>query len=151
MSRDRGSVVYAAPIWRVEPDTSLKASIKSEKWRCIAYIFFWTMVLLARILSKYFVVDRLAAGPPSTTPIEQLGCGPFNREDEGFGVGLGQGFDYYSQTHLQEFFGFPNVCTSWDCKFIILSLALFEYTLVLLIVVTIYSFLKLQKLTQSIR
>jgi hypothetical protein len=31
-------------------------------------------------------------------------------------VHIGQGFDFKTQTHLQENFGFSNICTNWDCS-----------------------------------
>lgn len=108
------SLVHSQPIREPDSYTGIKVEIWAEKWRCYAYIFFWTMCLFASLLSRFFVVERLADGPDPSLPLEMQGCGPFNRIDNGFGVGLGQGFDYFTQTHLQELFGFPNICTSWD-------------------------------------
>lgn len=95
-------------------NTSVSLTVKVEKWRCIAYINFWLMCALAVVMSKLFVVDILAAGPDPSLPLEQKGCGPFNRQDTGFGVGLGQPFDFATENHLTELFGFPNICTYWD-------------------------------------
>jgi len=130
------SITFSVPIKVADDYTGIKVEIKPEKWRCIAYSFFWTMVMLAETLSRWYAADILAAGPPPGTPTEKLGCGPFNRENKnGFGVGIGQGFDIYTQSHLQEDFGFPNVCTSWDYtpsrEITGMYFPLFEYSLVI--------------------
>jgi len=91
-------------------NTIISLTFHVERLRCYAYALFWSMIALAIVVTKLFVVDMLAAGPDPNLPIEKQGCGPFNRES----IGLGQPFDYDTQNHLSEIFGFPNICTNWD-------------------------------------
>jgi len=95
-------------------DPKLTRTIPVEKWRCIAYFFFWTMVGLANVMSKIFVAPMLLNGPVDGTIEQKMGCGPFDRVDKGFGVDVGEGFIYPDQSHLAEAFGFSNICTAWD-------------------------------------
>jgi len=43
-----------------------------------------------------------------------MGCGPFNRPNSKFGLTYGDGFDFKTESHLVEYFGFGNICTAWD-------------------------------------
>eukprot|EP00537_Pseudo-nitzschia_pungens_P012467 CAMPEP_0172382334 /NCGR_PEP_ID=MMETSP1061-20121228/296_1 /TAXON_ID=37318 /ORGANISM="Pseudo-nitzschia pungens, Strain cf. pungens" /LENGTH=278 /DNA_ID=CAMNT_0013110177 /DNA_START=387 /DNA_END=1223 /DNA_ORIENTATION=- len=61
-----------------------------------------------------FVIDSLKAGLPPDTPTERLGCGAFNREGGDFSLRYGGGFNFTTESHLIERFGFPNICTNWD-------------------------------------
>jgi hypothetical protein len=55
------------PVW--------KWTVGAEQLRFVAYLGFWSMVLLARTLSTRLVVPMLAAGPEKEGDV----CGPFNR------------------------------------------------------------------------
>ena len=54
--------------------TAITFSVTSERWRFIAYLFFWGMSIFAITMSNIFVVPMLAAGPADGDT-----CGPFNR------------------------------------------------------------------------
>ena len=56
----------------LSPRLVLKAS--SERWRFIAYLWFWAMCTFAILMTNLYVKDLLAAGPE-----DGLACGPFNR------------------------------------------------------------------------
>jgi len=75
----------------------------------------------------------LEAGAPAGTPIERLGCGPFNRDDWG-GLEYGSGFSM-DQSHLSMHFGYNNICAQWDYsparEIIAMYFPLFEYSLVI--------------------
>jgi len=137
------TAIHSAPRYAPQENpNSWKTTVSVEKWRCIAYGFFWTMCLFALTMTKLFVVDYLKAGPDPDLPIEKQGCGPFNREDvREFGVGLGEGFNYTTQSHLIELFGFGNICTAWDYspsrELTALYFPLFEYSLVIYLVLDI--------------
>ena len=60
-------------------DPKLTRTIPVEKWRCIAYFFFWTMCGLAYVMSKIFVAPMLLNGPVDGTIEQKMGCGPFDR------------------------------------------------------------------------
>jgi len=122
----------------VDPDCKgiYKVTVKPELVRIIAYFFFWTFVILSWVLTQLFVVDYLAAGHQG--PPETMGCGPFNRDGGEFGLTLGEGFDYKTESHLVEYFGFGNICTSWDYgiarRVSSVYFPFFEYFLVLYII-----------------
>ncbi|CAJ1963267.1 unnamed protein product [Cylindrotheca closterium] len=90
---------------------AIKLNIVAERWRFYAYIAFWSMCILAIALSKIFVAPILAAGPEDGST-----CGPFNRDAPEFGVELGQGFDMTTESHLQQIFGYNNICVNWDYR-----------------------------------
>ena len=72
--------LYLAPLYdRDEQGVNLKIQVKVEKWRCIAYGFFWTMVVFAKLMTTLFVDEILKDGADPSVPLEQKGCGPFNR------------------------------------------------------------------------
>lgn len=79
--------------------------------RFIVYVAFWAMVSVAVTVTNIFVVPYLAEGPADGST-----CPPFSRDlpDFGAGVSPGEGWDFKTQTHLEERFGFKNVCTNWD-------------------------------------
>lgn len=114
---------------------SYKFAVRPEKVRIIAYFFFWSFALLTKLLTRFYVVDMLAAGHQG--PDETMGCGPFNRPNSEFGLTYGDGFDYYTQSHLAEYFGFSNICTAWDYgvarTYSSVYFPFFEYFLVLYI------------------
>jgi len=111
----------------IEQNQSLiKLTVAAESWRFIAYCAFWSMCILAIILTQTMVVDNLAAGPD----VEGDSCGPFNQEIPG----LGLGFDFDTQSHLVQAFGFANICANWDYspsrEIVALFYPLFEYSLI---------------------
>jgi len=112
-----------------------KFTVKPELVRIIAYFFLWTFILFTKLLTRLYVVDMLTAGHQG--PDETKGCGPFNRENSEFGLTYGDGFDYYTESHLAEYFGFKNVCTGWDYgvarTYSSWYFPLFEYSLALYI------------------
>lgn len=122
----------------VDPDNKgcYKLLVKPELVRIIAYAFFWSFVLLTKILTNLYVVDMLAAGHQG--PPETMGCGPFNRPNSKFGMTWGDGFDYKTENHLAEWFGFNNVCTGWDYtpsrELSSVYFPFFEYSLVVYII-----------------
>ena len=59
--------------------TPITIKVRVETWRMIAYIFFWTFVAVAMLVTKMSVVNILAAGADDSVPLERIGCGPFNR------------------------------------------------------------------------
>lgn len=75
------AIIFAFPLYPElrANNTKVSLTVNVEKWRCIAYIFFWLMCLLAVIMTNLFVIDILAAGPDPSLPLERKGCGPFNR------------------------------------------------------------------------
>lgn len=107
----------------------IKISVTAEHWRFIAYLSFWGMVAYAIVLSKTLVTPYLAAGPSDGST-----CGPFNRDSPAFGVSPGKGFDFSTQSHLQELFGFANICANWDYspsrELTAMVYPLFEYSLI---------------------
>lgn len=113
--------------------TYLKYDIVVEKWRTIAYVFFWCMSIFAIILANVFVAPALKAGPA----VEGDTCGPFNRETSNVGVELGKGFDLATQSHLVDIFGYNNICANWDYspsrELTAMVYPLFEYSLLIYI------------------
>lgn len=118
----------------------LSYEVEVESWRFTAYIFFWGFCAFARFVSVRYVVAYLEAGPE--TPGDT--CGPFGDrgsnsrlQKEGI-VTPGEGFDFYTETHLEDFFGFSNICTNWDYTPARESTAmvypLFEYSLLIYLV-----------------
>merc|ERR1712032_568386 len=112
----------------------VKYTISVEKWRFIAYIFFWCMCIFAIIMANLFVIPYLAAGPDE----EGSTCGPFNRKTSNVGVELGEGFDLNTQSHLVDLFGYNNICAMWDYspsrEATAMIYPLFEYSLLVYIV-----------------
>lgn len=112
--------------------------VRAEQWRLVAYFFFWTMCGWAKLLTTMFVVKGLRDGADPDTPIEQMGCEPFNRNGGEFDLSFGEGFDFYTQNHLTEYFGFSNICTNWDYtparEGTSLYFPLFEYSICIYIV-----------------
>ena len=53
----------------------VKYDVAVEKWRTIAYVFFWLMCILAIAMSNIFVIPYLKDGPDDEGDV----CGPFNR------------------------------------------------------------------------
>lgn len=108
----------------------IKIRVAPESWRFTAYCFFWSMCIFAIMMSKIFVIPLLARGPTKEGDI----CGPFNRDSPDFGVNLGEGFDFSTQSHLQELFGFNNICVNWDYspsrEMTAMVYPLFEYSLI---------------------
>jgi len=95
------------------------------------------MLLLASQITNRLVAPILAAGAPKGTPVERLGCGPFNRGNSSFGFGYGDGFPI-DQSHLVEAFGYPNLCTAWDYtparEIIAMYFPALEYSIVIYLV-----------------
>jgi len=87
------------------------------------------------MVTKARVVDILAAGVDDSVPLEQRGCGPFDREGGPFNLTYGEGFDYKTENHLIEFFGFGNICTNWDYtparEITAMVFPLFEYSMMI--------------------
>ena len=75
--------------------------IAAELWRFIAYLAFWFMSGFAVLVTKLVTVDILASGPDE----EGLTCGPFNQNLPEKGIYPGEGFDFFSETHLENHFG----------------------------------------------
>eukprot|EP00485_Elphidium_margaritaceum_P003315 CAMPEP_0202693318 /NCGR_PEP_ID=MMETSP1385-20130828/7468_1 /ASSEMBLY_ACC=CAM_ASM_000861 /TAXON_ID=933848 /ORGANISM="Elphidium margaritaceum" /LENGTH=281 /DNA_ID=CAMNT_0049348979 /DNA_START=69 /DNA_END=911 /DNA_ORIENTATION=+ len=113
-----------------EEAPAIKFSVTPEWWRFIAYLAFWGMCILAIVVTKLYVKDRLAAGPS-----DGAACGPFQRNDPDFGVRPGEGFDFDSQSHLVHLFGFSNICANWDYspsrEITAMFYPLFEYSLLI--------------------
>jgi len=83
-------------------------SVPVEKWRMYSYFNFWLMIAFAITVTNIWGIPYLEEGDGGE------GCGPFKRDGGVFGLTRGQGFDFKTQTHLQELFGYPNICTNWD-------------------------------------
>lgn len=81
-------------------DAKLTFKIKPELIRFIAYLFFWTMCILAIILTSTIVGPLLLEGPT-----DGKACPPFE---------TGEGFDITTDSHLIRIFGFNNICSNWD-------------------------------------
>jgi len=137
------TIVYAAPKYTPADcgGRSLKFTLRVETVRLYYLFFFWTMIGFAMIVTRVWVAPYLLAGVKEGTPIEKLGCGPFDRNGESdnkFGLSYGQGFDVKTENHLVDAFGFGNVCTNWDYtparEATALYFPLFEYSLVLYII-----------------
>lgn len=113
---------------------TLELRFKSENVRIAVYLLFPFFCGVAWTASHFLVIPQMAAGvDKSVVPREKWGCGPFNRKGGEFGLDYGEGFDFNTQSHLQEAFGFPNVCTHWDYdparQITAVAEAIFEYTL----------------------
>mmetsp|Transcript_28706 Transcript_28706/g.34080 ORF Transcript_28706/g.34080 Transcript_28706/m.34080 type:complete len:328 (+) Transcript_28706:57-1040(+) len=91
------------------PSEVVTWSICVQKVRFIVYASFWAMVSVAITVTKIYVVPYLAEGPADGST-----CAPFSRNLPDLGVVPGVGWDFYTQSDLQERFGFRNVCTNWD-------------------------------------
>jgi len=120
----------------------ISITLKPERMRCIAYFFFWTMFIFAKTITSIWVEPMLEAGESEDTDIELRGCGPFNRQGGQFGLKYGEGFTF-EESHLVQFFGFGNMCTSWDYhparEVIAMYFPLFEYFLVMYVVSDYYN------------
>jgi len=109
-------------------------SICPQCVRFIVYLSFWAMVAVAAIVTNIFVVPYLAEGPADGST-----CPPFSRDLPDFGVGVspGVGFDFKTQSHLEELFAYKNICANWDyspAREIIASIyPLVEYPILLFI------------------
>mmetsp|Transcript_46668 Transcript_46668/g.56083 ORF Transcript_46668/g.56083 Transcript_46668/m.56083 type:complete len:322 (+) Transcript_46668:56-1021(+) len=130
--------LFAAPQFaRDGGGNSFKIEVMVEKWRCFFYFFFLSMILLAGQITNRVAAPILAAGAPEGTPVERLGCGPFNRGNSSFGFGYGDGFPM-EQSHLEEAFGYPNTCTAWDYsparEIIAMYFPALEYSMVIYLV-----------------
>jgi len=133
------TIVYAAPKYTPADGggRSLKFTFRLETVRLYYLFFFFTMIGFAIAVTRFWVVATLLAGVKEGTPIEKLGCGPFNRNGESdnkFGLSYGQGFEFKTENHLADAFGFSNICTNWDYfparEATALYFPLFEYSLV---------------------
>lgn len=93
-------------------DAKLAFKVRPERVRFVAYLFFWTMCILAIILNKTLVAPALLYGP-----IDGLACPPFQGGSDPYGkvvVAPGEGFDVFKASHLIRAFGFNNICSNWD-------------------------------------
>jgi hypothetical protein len=79
-----------------DPNAVLTFKFQPEACRFIAYIGFWTMCILAIILTNTVVGPYLEKGPNPDEPF----CPPFE---------TGVGFDIATNSHLVRTFGFNNV------------------------------------------
>ena len=113
----------------------VKIFMVPEFIRFIALCSFWSMAFFAIVITRLIVVDKLAAGPE----VEGDSCGPFNQKNPG----LGKGFDFSTQNHLLQTFGFTNICANWDYspsrELTAMYYPLFEYSLVLYLVMNFYT------------
>jgi hypothetical protein len=89
-----------------ENESLVKIFMVPEFVRFTTFCFFWSMAIFAIAITRLVVVDKLAAGPE----LKGNPCGPFNQKNPG----LGQGFDFSTQNHLLQTFGFTNICANWD-------------------------------------
>lgn len=118
----------------------LSYEVEVESWRFIVYIFFWFMVFFAMFMSQNYVAPMLAAGPelPGNTCGAFANRGPNSRLQNDGVVIPGEGFDFSTETHLQDFFGFRNICTNWDYtparETTAMVYPLFEYSLLIYLV-----------------
>ena len=76
-------------------DQRLKFCIQPETFRFYAYIFFWSMSIMAILITKFVTKQRLLQGPASGEP----SCPPFQS---------GVGFNIETDSHLMKAFGFNN-------------------------------------------
>lgn len=132
------TILYSTPQYeRSGGGKTISITVRTERMRCMAYFFFWTLCLFAAIISRIWVAPVIEAGAPEDTPIERLGCGAFNRQGGEFGLNYGEGFTF-EETHLVETFGYGNICTLWDYtparEAIGMYFPLFEYSLVMYLV-----------------
>ena len=113
----------------------IKMTAAAESWRFIAFFCFWAMCLFAITITRLIVVDKLAAGPK----VEGDACKPFNQENPG----LGQGFDFDSENHLLQQFGFSPICANWDYsparELTAMFYPLFEYSLLIYLALDFYT------------
>jgi len=137
------TIICAAPKYAraaTNAEGTFKLTFPVEKVRVIMYICFWGFVFVAKAITRVIVVPMLREGS-NETDIERRGCGPFNRNFETkpnpFNLSYGEGFDYDTESHLQQEFGFSNVCTSWDYtparEIVAIIFPFFEYSMVLYI------------------
>mmetsp|Transcript_19260 Transcript_19260/g.24830 ORF Transcript_19260/g.24830 Transcript_19260/m.24830 type:complete len:338 (+) Transcript_19260:83-1096(+) len=98
----------------------IEIQIQPESFRFYAYIFFWSMSLIAILLTQFIVKKELLKGPAPGEP----SCPPFQD---------GHGFDIETESHLQKAYGFNNICSNWDYspsrEITALIYPLFEYSL----------------------
>ena len=80
-----------------DPNATLQFKLQPESCRFITYIAFWTMCILAIILTQTVVGPLLLEGPEDGDT-----CPPFEN---------GVGFDISEDSHLIRAFGFNNVST----------------------------------------
>lgn len=92
-----------------EVDKSLTFSVAAETWRFYAYCLFWFVVVFAIVMNYSFSVPRIKKGPS-----DGKACGAFARDDPEFGVYPGEGFNIQSHSHLNQIFGYNNICINWD-------------------------------------
>jgi len=138
---------------------TIKHTIAPEFWRMISYIFFWFMCLFAVVCFSLFVRPRLKAGPDDGStcgPFDRVSLFGYlfrnefltidalfiyllpwynfrQHSDEGFGLTAGGGFDFPQQSHIEQLFGFSNICVYCDYspsrELTAMIYPLFEYTL----------------------
>lgn len=106
-------------------DKNITFEVQPETLRFYAYVFFWTMGIIAILLTEFVVRDYLLAGPAPGEP----SCPPFEN---------GKGFDLHTDSHLIQVYGFNNICSNWDYsparEIVALFYPVFEYTLLLYLV-----------------
>ena len=79
---------------QVNDDRKLEFRVQPEKVRFYAYLFFWSMVALAMLLTNFVVAPILLEGPT-----DGKSCPPFE---------TGEGFDVNTNSHLIRIFGYNN-------------------------------------------
>ena len=80
--RSSSGMLFRQPSYQPPPNEEARHIFEKrvERWRCYAYLFFWSLIFLAKFMTKHYVVEMLAAGVDKmTVPKERWGCGPFNR------------------------------------------------------------------------
>jgi len=134
-----GTSCYGVPI---DLSESITFSVTSETWRFRAYVAFWGMILFSVTISTYYVAPRLLEGPDT----EGDSCNEFGRNNTELGEGgvyPGKGWDFKTQSHLVELFGYGNICTNWDYsparELTAMVYPLFEYSLLIYIVMDFFS------------
>ena len=86
--------------------SKLEFTINAESIRFMAYLFFWGMCFFAIALTRIILAPILLAGHTDNSA-----CPPFEISYDADGMihDKSGGFDYTTNSHLQDAFGFGNV------------------------------------------
>lgn len=119
-------------------------TMSPDSWRFMAWVNFFVFVFFAMVVTEFITGPNLLAGPQPNADGTPNTCGPFNdggpaiSPRTGDGFDRTHGFDIKTQSHLNQLFGFNNICVQWDYspsrEATAVVYVLFEYALLLYII-----------------
>jgi len=116
-------------------DSIKKFVISAESVRFLTFVCFFGFIGFSIVMNRWLVVPRLLPEENDDgTFVDRGQCGPFEDKIENDIVDRRYGFDVLTESHLQAWFGFSNICTNWDYspsrELTAMVFPLFEYSIV---------------------